>query len=140
MQRKATSPLVGALVLLMIATIAIAIIYAYSSSWARLSSKSYMVQVKVIDASFGEEDGNKIITITVWNIGPINATIVAVLINGESVKAEPLPVSLEPGDVIATGTPAGVGHSKGIFLKAGDIIECHIEGIGTLTNPVVAEE
>jgi len=49
-------------------------------------------------------------------------------------------MTLEPGDVIATGTPAGVGHSKGIFLKAGDIIECHIEGIGTLTNPVVAEE
>ncbi len=111
------------MVLLMIATIAIAIIYAYSSSWARLSSKSYMVQVKVIDASFGEEDGNKIITITVWNIGPINATIVAVLINGESVKAEPLPVSLEPGDVIEIKAyynwEAGEGYKIEVVANSG---------------------
>jgi 2-keto-4-pentenoate hydratase/2-oxohepta-3-ene-1,7-dioic acid hydratase in catechol pathway len=49
-------------------------------------------------------------------------------------------VTLEPGDVIATGTPSGVGHSKGICLEDGDILRCEIEGIGVLTNPVRAEE
>ncbi len=46
---------------------------------------------------------------------------------------------LEPGDVIATGTPAGVGMSRTppLFLKPGDEIEAEIEGIGVLTNPVV---
>jgi 2-keto-4-pentenoate hydratase/2-oxohepta-3-ene-1,7-dioic acid hydratase in catechol pathway len=44
--------------------------------------------------------------------------------------------TLEPGDVIATGTPSGVGSSRGIFLKAGDVVEVEIEGIGILRNPV----
>jgi 2-keto-4-pentenoate hydratase/2-oxohepta-3-ene-1,7-dioic acid hydratase in catechol pathway len=42
--------------------------------------------------------------------------------------------TLEPGDVICTGTPSGVGVATGNFLKAGDRIECSIEGLGTLTN------
>jgi 2-keto-4-pentenoate hydratase/2-oxohepta-3-ene-1,7-dioic acid hydratase in catechol pathway len=45
-------------------------------------------------------------------------------------------VTLEPGDVISTGTPAGVGSAKGKFLKAGDRLEATIERIGTLYNPV----
>jgi len=49
-------------------------------------------------------------------------------------------VTLEPGDVIATGTPTGVGMARGIFLKAGDAVSASIEGIGTLTNSVVAEK
>jgi 2-keto-4-pentenoate hydratase/2-oxohepta-3-ene-1,7-dioic acid hydratase in catechol pathway len=46
---------------------------------------------------------------------------------------------LQPGDVIATGTPAGVGFSRKppIFLKPGDVCEVHIERIGTLRNTVV---
>jgi 2-keto-4-pentenoate hydratase/2-oxohepta-3-ene-1,7-dioic acid hydratase in catechol pathway len=43
-------------------------------------------------------------------------------------------MTLEPGDVICTGTPSGVGMATGNFLKAGDRIECNIEGLGTLTN------
>lgn len=43
-------------------------------------------------------------------------------------------MTLEPGDVIATGTPAGVGLADGRFLEAGDKIECHIEGLGVLSN------
>lgn len=48
---------------------------------------------------------------------------------------------LSPGDLIATGTPAGVGFSRKppIFLKAGDVCELTIERIGTLRNKVVAE-
>ena len=42
-------------------------------------------------------------------------------------------MTLEPGDVIATGTPAGVGP-----LRAGQTVEVEIEGVGTLQNPVVA--
>jgi 2-keto-4-pentenoate hydratase/2-oxohepta-3-ene-1,7-dioic acid hydratase in catechol pathway len=46
--------------------------------------------------------------------------------------------TLHPGDVIATGTPAGVGSGRKppVFLKAGDLAECTYEGIGTLRNPV----
>jgi 2-keto-4-pentenoate hydratase/2-oxohepta-3-ene-1,7-dioic acid hydratase in catechol pathway len=43
-------------------------------------------------------------------------------------------MTLEPGDVICTGTPSGVGVATGNFLKAGDQIECTIEGLGVLTN------
>lgn len=48
-------------------------------------------------------------------------------------------MTLEPGDIIATGTPFGVGFSRTppIYLKDGDVCEIEIEGIGTLTNPVV---
>jgi 2-keto-4-pentenoate hydratase/2-oxohepta-3-ene-1,7-dioic acid hydratase in catechol pathway len=50
-------------------------------------------------------------------------------------------VTLEPGDLIFTGTPPGVGIARTppILLKAGDVAEVEIEGIGTLRNPVVAE-
>lgn len=45
-------------------------------------------------------------------------------------------MTLTPGDIIATGTPAGVGASQGLSLKAGDTLLCEIEGIGQLENPV----
>ena len=48
-------------------------------------------------------------------------------------------VTLEPGDLISTGTAAGVGNTTGDYLKAGDAIEAEIEGIGVLRSPVVAE-
>ena len=49
---------------------------------------------------------------------------------------------LAPGDLIATGTPAGVGFSRTppIFMKAGDVCELSIEKIGTLRNRVIAED
>jgi len=48
-------------------------------------------------------------------------------------------VTLEPGDIIATGTPEGVGFKRTppIFLKDGDVVEVEVEKIGTLRNPVV---
>jgi acylpyruvate hydrolase len=50
--------------------------------------------------------------------------------------------TLEPGDIILTGTPAGIGCNQKpqFFLKAGDRISVQIGGIGTLANPVVGEE
>ena len=49
--------------------------------------------------------------------------------------------TLRPGDVIATGTPGGVGFARKppVWLQPGDIIEITIEGIGTIRNRVVAE-
>lgn len=47
--------------------------------------------------------------------------------------------TLEPGDIISTGTPAGVGSATGTFLKPGDVLEASIEQIGVLRSPVVAE-
>jgi len=49
-------------------------------------------------------------------------------------------MTLEPGDIIATGTPAGVGAGRTPqeFMWPGDVVECTVEGIGTLRNPVVA--
>jgi 2-keto-4-pentenoate hydratase/2-oxohepta-3-ene-1,7-dioic acid hydratase in catechol pathway len=46
--------------------------------------------------------------------------------------------TLEPGDLIFTGTPSGVGVMTGTFLKPGDVITTTIEGVGTLTNRCVA--
>ena len=43
---------------------------------------------------------------------------------------------LEPGDVIATGTPAGVGMGRDEYLRPGDIVRIEIEGLGVLENPV----
>ncbi len=49
-------------------------------------------------------------------------------------------ITLEPGDVVATGTPAGVGFSRTpqVFLKAGDVMEVRIEHIGGIDNPIAA--
>jgi 2-keto-4-pentenoate hydratase/2-oxohepta-3-ene-1,7-dioic acid hydratase in catechol pathway len=48
--------------------------------------------------------------------------------------------TLEPGDLILTGTPAGVGWARDprVRLKDGDVVEVDVEGVGVLTNPVVA--
>jgi len=48
---------------------------------------------------------------------------------------------LRPGDVIATGTPAGVGYRRNprLYMKAGDVVEVEVEGVGLLRNPVVDE-
>jgi 2-keto-4-pentenoate hydratase/2-oxohepta-3-ene-1,7-dioic acid hydratase in catechol pathway len=51
-------------------------------------------------------------------------------------------ITLEPGDVIATGTPPGVGFARNppVFLKPGDEMQVLIEGMGGLGNPVVEEQ
>jgi 2-keto-4-pentenoate hydratase/2-oxohepta-3-ene-1,7-dioic acid hydratase in catechol pathway len=47
-------------------------------------------------------------------------------------------VTLAPGDIIATGTPDGVGDVDGRFLRPGDTVRIELSGVGTLTNSVVA--
>ncbi|WP_028604136.1 fumarylacetoacetate hydrolase family protein [Ottowia thiooxydans] len=46
--------------------------------------------------------------------------------------------TLEPGDVIATGTPSGVGYARTppVFMKPGDVVEIEIDGVGCLRNPI----
>lgn len=48
--------------------------------------------------------------------------------------------TLHTGDVIATGTPSGVGHPQGVRLRPGDVVRIELEGVGVLENPVVVEE
>lgn len=48
-------------------------------------------------------------------------------------------ITLQPGDVIATGTPAGVGMPRGEFLQAGDEVAIEIDGLGRLVNRMVAD-
>jgi 2-keto-4-pentenoate hydratase/2-oxohepta-3-ene-1,7-dioic acid hydratase in catechol pathway len=49
--------------------------------------------------------------------------------------------TLEPGDLILTGTPPGVGWARDpkVALKDGDVVECEVEGIEAISNPVIAE-
>jgi 2-keto-4-pentenoate hydratase/2-oxohepta-3-ene-1,7-dioic acid hydratase in catechol pathway len=49
-------------------------------------------------------------------------------------------ITLEPGDVVATGTPPGVGFARKppVYLKDGDIVEVEIDGLGTLRNPIAS--
>jgi len=74
-----------------------------------------------------KQEGN-----TSMMVFPIS-TIIATLSKG---------MTLEPGDIIATGTPSGVGFARNPpeFLKAGDVMETEIEGIGILRNVVVNAE
>lgn len=49
-------------------------------------------------------------------------------------------ITLIPGDIISTGTPSGVGifRNPPVVLKPGNVVECHIEGIGSIINPVIS--
>jgi len=49
-------------------------------------------------------------------------------------------LTLEPGDLIATGTSSGVGSTTGTFLQAGDVVEVEVAGLGVLRNTVAAAE
>ncbi len=50
-------------------------------------------------------------------------------------------ITLEPGDIIVTGTPSGIGHAREprLYMRPGDVVEVEIEGIGVLTNPIADE-
>jgi 2-keto-4-pentenoate hydratase/2-oxohepta-3-ene-1,7-dioic acid hydratase in catechol pathway len=95
--------------------------------------------------------------VTKDEVGDPSALAISLAVNGEtkqeSTTAEMIfsvPVliefitkftTLEPGDVIATGTPSGVGHFRRPpeYLRAGDVVEMEIERVGRQSNPVAAE-
>ena len=58
----------------------------------------------------------------------------------ELIAAASEVVTLEPGDVIPTGTPSGVGAGRGLYLRPGDVVRMAIDGLGELENTVVEEE
>ena len=52
-------------------------------------------------------------------------------------------ITLEPGDIVFTGTPSGVGHARKpnpVWMKPGDVCEIDIEGVGVLVNPIAGEK
>lgn len=55
------------------------------------------------------------------------------------IEALSVAIELEPGDVIATGTPVGVGIGMDppVYLQPGDVVEVSVDGLGSITNPVV---
>ncbi len=55
----------------------------------------------------------------------------------ELISAASEVVTLEPGDVIPTGTPSGVGVGRGLYLRSGDVVRTTIDGLGTLENTVI---
>jgi 2-keto-4-pentenoate hydratase/2-oxohepta-3-ene-1,7-dioic acid hydratase in catechol pathway len=55
----------------------------------------------------------------------------------ELIAAASEVVTLEPGDVIATGTPSGVGVARGLYLRGGDVVRVSIDGLGALENTVI---
>ena len=95
--------------------------------------------------------------VTPDEIADLSATRVQTRVNGEVVQDQPISdliwdipflieycstfTELAPGDVIATGTPGGVGDKRKppLYLKAGDRVEVSIGSVGTLTNPVFEE-
>src|SRR5215467_30769 len=85
------------------------------------------LDVKLRVNGITKQEGN-----TSMMIFPIR-TIIAVLSKG---------MTLEPGDIIATGTPSGVGFARNPpeFLKPGDVMEAEVEGVGMLRNTMVGVE
>ncbi len=90
--------------------------------------------------------------VTLDEIGDLDALALRTQINGETMQQGTTAnlifgpselvawlsrtMTLLPGDIIATGTPAGVGATQGRFLRDGDTVEVEIDGLGALSNPV----
>ena len=51
-------------------------------------------------------------------------------------------MTLEPGDILVSGTPSGVGHARKppVWMKDGDTVEVEVEGLGILQNPIIDEK
>lgn len=87
-----------------------------------------------------------------WHVDDPQDLLVQTRVNGDLVQSAPTSlmvctvaelvsaaselVTLEPGDLIATGTPSGVGAGRGVFLADGDEVEVTVAGIGRVRNPV----
>src|SRR5262249_36337506 len=94
--------------------------------------------------------------VTADELGDWSTLHVSATLNGETMQSAPTSemlfppgrliefltalMTLEPGDVVTTGTPAGVGTFRNppVFLKPGDTITVSVDRIGDLTNPVEA--
>ena len=94
----------------------------------------------IVPRSCIEDPQSLAITLSVNDEMMQNSTTAEMIFNvREQISYLSKLVTLQPGDVIATGTPTGVGAGRGIFLKAGDVMRASVQDIGTLENPVDAE-
>ena len=75
-----------------------------------------------------------------FSVGGVGLTLTEALVGASGEAAERAALVEHVGDVIATGTPAGVGHARQpqLWMKPGDRVTVEIPGVGTLSNPVVA--
>lgn len=83
------------------------------------------------------------LNIRTWVNGELvqdSSTAAMILDVGKIVSTISQLCTLEPGDVIATGTPAGIGTPAGRFMQVGDVMRVEVEGIGAIENTVVPEE
>jgi 2-keto-4-pentenoate hydratase/2-oxohepta-3-ene-1,7-dioic acid hydratase in catechol pathway len=93
----------------------------------------------IVPAWLVSDPSNLVITLSVNGVPKQNSSTAQLVVGiAELVAAASQFVTLEPGDLILTGTPAGVGLPRKEFLKPGDEITVEIEGIGQLANHIVA--
>ncbi len=107
--------------------------------------------------NFPSSGGLGPVIVTADEFGAVNAQRISTRVNGTTVQSSTLDqlvfgvadliaycsewTELAPGDLIATGTPGGVGdgHDPKFWVGPGDTVEVEVEGIGTLANPIIEE-
>lgn len=94
----------------------------------------------LVPAKFCPEPGSLEMTLTVNDLLEQRSSTAQMIHSlPEQIAFLSRAVELRPGDVISTGTPAGVGMGKGRFLKVGDVMVAEIEGLGRLRNTVTGD-
>jgi 2-keto-4-pentenoate hydratase/2-oxohepta-3-ene-1,7-dioic acid hydratase in catechol pathway len=90
---------------------------------------------------FGDAGGLSVSSRLNSELMQLSSTSNLIFTPADIIKFVTRTMTLEPGDIISTGTPGGVGvfRDPPVFLKDGDTIEVIVDGIGTLSNPVVAQ-
>jgi 2-keto-4-pentenoate hydratase/2-oxohepta-3-ene-1,7-dioic acid hydratase in catechol pathway len=119
--------------------------------WLRAKGSDTFLPVGPVFVTRDEVDPADGLRLRSWRIpgrGPEAGTPVLMQEGNTSDLLFPIPallayisrcITLEPGDLVATGTPAGVGvfREPPVFLEPGDRVRCEIEGIGRVENPIV---
>lgn len=119
--------------------------------WLRAKGSDTFLPVGPVFATQDEVDPRAGLALRSWRIAASGASADAPILMQDGNTADMLHdvpalvsfistyVTLEPGDLIATGTPAGVGvfRDPPVFLEPGDRVRCEIEGIGVVENPIV---
>ncbi len=119
--------------------------------WLRAKGSDTFLPVGPAFVTADELDPARGLALRSWRIpgsGPDSGTPILMQDGNTSDMLFPVPalvsyisrqITLEPGDLIATGTPAGVGvfRDPPVFLQPGDRVRCEIEGIGSVENPIV---
>ena len=119
--------------------------------WARAKGSDTFLPIGPVFVTPDELDPSTGLFLRSWRIpgsGPDAGTPILMQDGNTADMLYPVPdliayisrqITLEPGDLIITGTPAGVGvfRDPPVFLEPGDRVRCEVEGIGTVENPIV---